>query len=148
MTTLRYVVLSCSLAGSVVGLSGCSEGKAPTYQVTGTVKLPDGTPLDGGRLLFRPEGDTVHAAKGDIRSDGSFELSTFGLADGAVEGVHKVMVLPPVPEGFMDEPKTTPGTTLAIDLSYQSLRTTPLQYTVEAGGENHFDIVVKPLKKR
>lgn len=147
MSTLRNIVLG-GLVASLAGAAGCSEGKAPTYQVTGTVKLPDGTPLDGGRILFRPEGETVHAAKGDIRSDGSFELSTFGLADGAVAGTHKVMVLPPVPEGFMDEPRATPGTTLAIDMSYQNLRTSPLEYTVEAGGENHYDIVVQPLKKR
>jgi hypothetical protein len=127
-------------------MSGCSKSKAPTYQVTGTVKLADGTPLEGGRLLFRPEAETVYAAKGEIHADGTFELSTFGIGDGAVAGTHRVMVLPPVPEGFMDEPHTTPGTKLAINRKYQSLRTTPLQFTVEPGGENHFDIVVEPLK--
>lgn len=130
----------------ILATGGCSSGKAPTFQVTGTVKLPDGTPLEGGRILFRPEGETVYAAKGEVRADGSFELSTFGLGDGAVAGKHAVMILPPVPEGFMDDPHETRGTKLAIDLGYQNLRTTPLKYTVEAGGENHFDIVVQPLK--
>jgi hypothetical protein len=136
------------LIALILGFMGCSSGKQPTYQVTGTVKLSDGTPLEGGRILFRPEGEMIVAAKGDIRADGSFELSTYGLGDGAVAGEHHVMVLPPVPEGFMDEPRTTPGTKLAIDRSYQSLRTTPLKYKVMPGGENHFDIVVQPLKVR
>jgi hypothetical protein len=127
---------------------GCSSGKAPTYAVTGTVKLPDGTPLAGGRILFRPEGETVYAAKGEIGADGSFELSTFGLSDGAVAGTHKVMVLPPTPEGAMDDIRKAAASALRIDLSYQSLRTSPLEYTVKPGGNNHFDIVVAPLKVR
>jgi hypothetical protein len=144
--SLALVALSCVLL--TANLAGCRSKKAETFQVTGTVKLTDGTPLEGGRLLFRPEGETVYAAKGDVRSDGTFELSTFGIGDGAVAGAHRVMVLPPVPEGFMDEPRTTPGTRLAIDLKYQSLRTSPLEFTVEPGGENHFDIAVEPLKRR
>ena len=133
----------------LTGLAGCSgRGQAPTYQVTGTVKLSDERPLAGGRILFRPESDRAFTARGEIRDDGSFDLSTFGLGDGAVAGKHRVMILPPVPEGFMDEPRSTPGTELAISLKYQSLRTSPLEFTVEPGGENHFDIVVEPLIKK
>lgn len=110
--------------------------------------MPDGTPLAGGRLLFRPEGETVYAGKGEIGADGAFELSTFGISDGAVAGTHKVMVLPPTPEGAMDDVRKAAANSLRIDLSYQSLRTTPLEFTVEAGGDNHFDIVVQPLKVR
>ena len=144
----RYVRSILSLAVLLAVAGGCSSGKAPTYAVTGTVKLPDGTPLTGGRLLFRPEGETVYAAKGEIGADGSFELSTFGLSDGAVAGTHKVMVLPPTPEGAMDDVRKAAASALRIDLRYQSLRTTPLEYTVTPGGTNHFDIVVEPLKVR
>jgi hypothetical protein len=112
------------------------------------VKLPDGTPLAGGRILFRPEGETVYAAKGEIGADGSFELSTFGMSDGAVAGTHKVMVLPPMPEGAMEDARKAAASAMRIDLSYQSLRTTPLEYTVTPGGDNHFDIVVETLKVR
>ncbi len=133
-------------------LAGCSgRGRAPTYEVTGTVKLPDGTPLAGGRIMFRPAGDSdvTFAARGEIREDGTFELSTFGLGDGAVAGKHKVMVLPPTPDELMDNPRANVGPRLFIDLSYQSLRTTPLEYRVaDDGTVNHFEIVVEPPKRK
>lgn len=138
----------CCLLVFLLSITACSSSKAPTYDVTGTVKLPDGTPLAGGRILFRPDGETVYAGRGEIREDGTFELSTFGASDGAVAGTHKVMVLPPTPEGAMDDVRKRTANALQIDLSYQSLRTTPLEYKVEPGGENHFDIVVEPLKTR
>ena len=138
----------CAWLVIVAGISGCSGGgPEPTYSVTGTVKLSDGTPLSGGRILARPNENSKYSARGEVNSDGTFILTTFEVGDGAIEGTHKVMISPSVTRESLDEiatrgkrPKPT------IDQSYQSLRTTPLSITVTSDGssENHFDLVVEP----
>jgi hypothetical protein len=137
----------CYIAAATCLLVGCSGGgPAPTFYVTGTVKLPNETPLDGGRILFRPEGGK-HSARGDIQADGTFELTTFKTGDGAVAGTHKVLITPELPEGFMDEPAARVGYRPPIDQRYQSVKSTPLEFTVTGEGSNHFDIVVEPPKR-
>ena len=143
---------------SVVGLlglaCGCSDsGPVPTVAVTGTVKLSDGTPLEGGRILFRPDKDAKYSARGAIGTGGVFELTTFERGDGAIAGSHRVMVSPPVDRDLMDEPVSErERTIIQIDRSYQHPRTTPLVVTVTSDGssDNHFDLIVEPptVKKR
>ena len=137
-------------AGLVLSaLWGCSGGgPEPTYRVTGTVKLTDGTPLADGRVLFRPTGEATHPAKAVIAADGSFQLGTFDTDDGAIAGKHKVMVTPAVSDDMMEDASLRKGQ-LQIDSSYQSLRTTPLEFTVaENNKDNHFDIEVQPPSRR
>jgi len=141
---------------SVVGLlgllCGCSDsGPVPTVAVTGTVKLSDGTPLKGGRILFRPDQESSYSARGVIGTGGEFELTTFERGDGAIAGSHHVMVSPPVSRELMDEPVSeSERTIIQIDRSYQHPRTTPLVVTVTSDGssDNHFDLVVEPPSKR
>jgi hypothetical protein len=140
----------CGAAG--LTLTGCSgSGPATTFQVSGTVKFPDGQPLTAGRILFRPDKDAKYSARGGILEDGTFELSTFNEGDGAIAGVHKVMITPEVDRAALDEPAATRKRAMpVIDIQYQSLRDTPLEVTVTADGssENHFDLVVEPPKIR
>ncbi len=75
------------LALLVLGI-GCQRGPqlAP---VRGTV-LYDGKPLQFGSVMFQPP--SGQPARGVIQQDGSFQLSTFRLGDGAVVGMNQVRV--------------------------------------------------------
>jgi hypothetical protein len=57
--------------------------------VTGKV-LYNGKPLEFGSIAFQPP--SGQPAQSEIQSDGTFELSTYRLHDGAVVGLHKVRV--------------------------------------------------------
>src|SRR6187401_3586274 len=71
-----------------VALVGCGSKTSPTAYVRGTVLL-DGQPLAKGAIVtLPPAGRGAHG----IISDGQFELGTFGDADGAVIGTHKVSI--------------------------------------------------------
>jgi hypothetical protein len=68
--------------------AGCQRGPkmAP---VAGKV-LYNGKPLEFGSIAFQPP--RGQPAQGDIRSDGTFTLSTYRPNDGAVVGPHKVRI--------------------------------------------------------
>ncbi len=87
------------------GCGGTSEQSSNLLKpvpVKGTVTYK-GKPLTGGTIRFEPE-DGGREASGNIEPDGSFSLSTFGSADGAVAGTHKVAVEPP-----SGQPKALPA---------------------------------------
>ena len=135
----------------VAGAIGCSGGgPVPTYSVTGTVKLSDGSPLSGGRVLTRADENSKYPARAEIDAEGAFVLTTFDLEDGAVAGTHKVMITPHIPRESLDAVATkTKKSQSAIDPSYQNLKSTPLTITVTSDGssDNHFDLVVEPPQK-
>jgi len=131
----------------VVGLVGCSHRGGATYPVTGTVKLSDGKPLAGGRILFQPTGEQTNSARGIIAQDGSFQLTTFEPNDGAVPGEHKVVITPAVPEEALDNPTAIARYRSLVDQRYQNVDSTPLKLTVQAdGSQNHFEIVLEPSR--
>jgi len=77
----------------LIPCTGCGS-KAETFTVT-TVPVKGrvtylGKPLTKGTVKFEP--DSGREAHGDIKSDGSFVLSTFKEGDGAVPGTHRVAV--------------------------------------------------------
>jgi hypothetical protein len=77
---------------------GCGDDRRPTYRAGGTVTQRNGQPLPGGWIEFQLDSSfTVPTAKAKIQPDGHFELGTYGTTDGAFEGNHQVMILPPVP---------------------------------------------------
>jgi hypothetical protein len=76
--------LGCLLA------TGCSDGMK-TAPVKGTLTYK-GKPVPNGTITFIPEGNGP-AATGEIRPDGTFELTTYKKGDGAVLGKHTVMIV-------------------------------------------------------
>ena len=121
---------------------GCNNQPAATYPAGGTVKLADGTPLDGGQILFRPsEGE--FSARASIGPDGTFQLKTFEAGDGAVAGSHQVMVTPGVTEENIENAVERAQKQL-FHPKYQSLQSSPLEFTVDPAGENQFEIVLDP----
>ncbi len=68
-----------------------------------------GKPLTQGEITFEPT-DGGREAHGKIQPDGSFELTTFQEGDGALVGVHRVLIA-----GIEPPPKTKGETHVRID---------------------------------
>ena len=123
-------------------VSGCGDSSA-TVPVTGTVKFESGEPLTGANVLFQPV-DGGQRARGTVRSDGSFELGTAASDDGAVLGVHRVVVTPAVPAEAIDDPQAIARHRATVDRRYQDIQSTPLEVTVkDDGSANDFEIVLE-----
>lgn len=85
---LTIIVAVLSIAG--LGLvAGCGSGRLPVAPAEGKV-LYNGTPLEFGSVVFQPAAGPP--ARGTIRSDGTFVLSTYGNGDGAIIGAHEVRI--------------------------------------------------------
>lgn len=151
-TRLCHYQAVCGASLLAVGLVGCFDsGPAPTFQVSGTVKFSDGQPLAGGQILLRPDNDSKYSARGEIDTEGAFQVSTFKKGDGAIAGTHRVMITPHVDRELLDQPASARRRTKPIlDARYQDLSRSPLEVTVVSDGssDNHFDIVVEPPSPR
>src|SRR5262245_52612495 len=93
-SAIRAAVLPLILV-SIVCATGCNRGPVPTYPVSGRVVFGDKAPLPGGNIEFSPvDGKVRTSARGMIAEDGTFTLTTFRDADGAIEGKHRVLIIP------------------------------------------------------
>lgn len=114
--------------------AGCGSGEVlpETAPVSGKATL-NGKPLTSGTVTFHPEGPG-NPGYAEIKEDGSFEVTTYELRDGAVLGRHTVTVEvfggdpegpPPLP-GSEEESSTVPG-------KYGNPETSPLRFEVKQG---------------
>jgi hypothetical protein len=72
-------------------LAGCAASdQLPTAKVTGKVTYK-GKPVPTGTIMFIPEGDKP-SATGELKSDGTYELTTYEEGDGAVLGKHSIEI--------------------------------------------------------
>lgn len=116
----------------LAAMAGCGtdENLPPTVPVTGKV-VYQGKPVKNAIVKFFPaenvEGNPAYARTVD---DGTYQLTTYEFADGAVPGEHTVTVR------LFNAPITLPA-------QYGSRETTPLHFTVESETENHFEIVLE-----
>jgi hypothetical protein len=74
-------------------LSGC-DSQPETFLVHGMVVYPDGKPLTEGTVEF----ETLNlkkpiTASGEINEDGTFQLGTYEVNDGAIAGKHRAAVI-------------------------------------------------------
>jgi hypothetical protein len=124
-------------------LSGCSDsGRVPTFPAGGIVRFADGQPLSGGSIICEsPQG---LSARGKIDATGKFQLGTYELDDGAVEGKHLVAISPKLSaERERDAAKRTAPAML--DDRYANAQTSGIEIDVKADGENQFQIeLVRP----
>lgn len=133
-------VTSLIVAALVMVVPGCGEDGVPTYPARGKVTFPDGTPLEGGRVEFEPVASEHRvSARAVIQPDGAFELGTFQPGDGALEGEHRAIVMPPLPIGDREGMKSLP---LMIDPRFQRFDTSGLKFTVTRDSDNEFNIQV------
>ena len=72
-------------------LAGCSgSDQFPTAKVSGKITYQN-KPVPNGTVMFVPEGDKP-SATGELKPDGTYELTTYEEGDGAVLGPHTVMI--------------------------------------------------------
>lgn len=85
-----YVPFACLLAiMTSVGCQQKKDNRQPVVSIEGKV-LYQGKPLQFGEVVFYP--DRGPPARGNIGSDGTFRLSTYGRNDGAMVGKHRVEI--------------------------------------------------------
>ena len=125
----------CCLSG------GCADPERETYEVRGMVRYSDGKLLRDGTVEFESMDRTkAITATGDIQPDGTFELGTFELADGAVPGRHRVVVIADQNDASRHErPWLLPK--VMLHPKYRDFDTSGLQYEVKPES-NHFVIDV------
>jgi hypothetical protein len=129
----RVLVLFGALA-----LAGCG-GKSP---VRGTVTLDDGTPVAKGMVVFeRTDAGQPVTARGEIKPDGRFELSTDKPGDGVPPGTYKVLISSLDLSDVPDEKKNLP-----YDIKYLKFETSGLTFEVKSGA-NEFPIKLDRSKK-
>ena len=128
-------------------MSGCDDSTVKTYQVSGIVKFEDGQPVPHGVVEFRA-GGSAPVARGKIGSDGRFTLGTFSDADGAVEGLHNIIV---VQHAIIDSAVNSPDQvrehashkTVLVDPKFASYDTSELRAEVKPDAENFLTLSVR-----
>ena len=124
----------------ILGMVGCGP---KLYPVRGTITLDDGTPLTKGLVIFeRVDGGPPLTARGNVKSDGKFELSTNNPNDGVPLGRYKMVINPLDTSDAPDEARV-----LAFDLKYVNLGSTDLAFEVKAES-NNFSVKLAPGKRR
>ena len=107
--------------------------------------FPDGTPLTtGGVVLFQAvAGDgRAAAARGAIRENGMFEMTTSSPGDGAVPGKHRVLVRAQrdqddyIKRGIIPRP--------VIDPRFESYQTSRLEVNVKKASNEVTLVVERP----
>ncbi len=140
MKTFTTGSIAVMCAAAMFVLSGCggeAGGQQETAPVQGSVTY-NGQPLTTGTVFFVPEGGGP-TAEGQVREDGTFELTTYEEGDGAVPGQHGVMIHAEreleevLPE---DEDPDNPPDPQLIPAKYSSVETSGLTATVTVDGEN------------
>lgn len=119
---------------------GCNT-KEPTYSVKGKVVYKDdGSPAGSGvAVVFESTKKPYTRASGEIQPDGSFILTTDRPDNGAMQGEHRISILPMAMNGSGDN--LTPQMSQKIDPKYFEFRTSGLTADIKPNDTN--DIVVK-----
>jgi hypothetical protein len=129
LTRAALVAVTLAIALSA---AGCGRRLA---HVHGTVTLADGTPLSRGLVTFEGvvDGEPV-MARGSVKPDGTYELSTYKPGDGIPPGKYRVLINPMDISEVPDERKNLP-----FDIKYLKYDTSGLEFEVKAGS-NEFPI--------
>lgn len=143
--TQRTGIASICLIAALLLTSGCTNKKFTTYPVSGVVKFEDGSVVKAGRIEFHNQEQKV-SARGTIGSDGTFVMGTETSSDGAVAGVHQVLIMQVIT-------RTQTGITAHdhgahVEDRYANFRTSGLTFTVEPDAENVAEFVVRKRKER
>ena len=139
---MRYrigLLISAALAATLA--AGCDSQKLP---VTGKVTVKGGGPLPGGMVVFAPvAGGTSGGARGYIREDGTFTLSTERPEDGSFAGKYRVLVVPPSKKGGEEVAAAPPP----IDPRYAEFDGSGLEVEVTPE-RHHFEFTLDPPARK
>ena len=132
-------------------LAGCQGNSVPTSEVTGIVTL-DGTPLELIHIEFWPVGDGQRSI-GKTDESGKFALELDDLSKkGAAIGNHKVMLRDtwPMKDNVLSRSgewiDNSKGKKSRISNKYYDVSTSPLEFEVKSGNDNHFEIKALPRR--
>jgi len=127
-----FLMLACVL--------GCGEGQLKTYPVQGKVLFADGSPVKLGTIECLSETHGIQAT-GTINRDGTFRLKTYRDEDGAVEGLHKCVIVQFIQADGI--PNAKPSTLGVINKRHASYATSGLSIRVEPDSSKNQDIVLQ-----
>jgi hypothetical protein len=134
----RRYLLAAPLLLLLLAATGCG---ARHYPVHGTVTLEDGTPVTAGTVAFEPkDSDSSFSARGELDSQGRFEIGTNRPGDGIPAGTYRVMVAPP-PQN-PDGPPVKPQ----FDTRFARFETSGLEFEVKSGASEYLIKVTRPGK--
>lgn len=146
---VRGTALGLGLVVAVAAVgNGCgSDPDMPKLGKVGGTVTYKGKNVDAGHVVFTPVqgkgGDTGQIGTGEIRSDGSYTLTTFTTGDGAILGEH-VVTVQVRPSGTDAYPMPKPDGSIDYKLPkniapsrYAKVETSPLRCTVPAGGTTY-----------
>jgi hypothetical protein len=132
----------CLMLATVVVLAGCSAGdQFPTEKVSGKITYKN-QPVTTGTVVFVPNGD-MPSATGEIKPDGTYELTTYEENDGAVIGTHQIMVTA-VEDMANKLPEERSGTPRSlVPQKYSNYSTSGLTAEVKEGEPNTVNLELK-----
>ncbi len=138
--TIINMIACLMIAGTLFSL-GCSPSGPKTYQVQGRVVTESGKPVEMGSVEFRSEGsDSRVIARGKIKADGSFSLSTFSVDDGAIAGRHDVIVQQMIiAEGFGKSHEHGPR----VPAAYSDYGSSGLTAEVKKSDDNFITLMIR-----
>lgn len=116
--------------------AGCGTARMETAPVEGRVTL-DGEPVPAGTVVFLA--DVGPSAKGMIRRDGTYQLGTYGTADGAVVGSHRVIVVADDPVALAAAKGPDDAVPSLVPLRYTAPSSSGLTHEVRPGRTNRAD---------
>jgi hypothetical protein len=141
MRLMRSLTAACLTAI----LAGCGDSDRQTvYPVRGTIRLEGKAMPGGGSIAFIPmEHQKGKTAGGEIRENGTYELSTYSNGDGSMAGYFRVVIIQAtatephasIPDGQPVPKEGLQGMTVAIEdqipAAYGDPSKSPLRATVE-----------------
>lgn len=148
---IHLPALAVLLLGGLTGCSGLDEWAAnrpPVYEPSGVVTMK-GAPVEGATVIYHSQ-DHELSAQGLTDKDGRFTLTTLDQDDGAVAGMHKVVITKRVYKEVKtkyDSPEEASVASIPTDvlsLKLASPATTPLEATVSSSGGNEASFEVTP----
>lgn len=150
---MRGVLRVLTSAVLTVSVAGCGGGAFEVVPAGGSVQF-NGAPVSVGSITMVPVAaagaEPGKPAKAELRSDGTFELSTYGQFDGAIPGRHRVIYEGPEGEEA-EEAEEGESETETADPNARKARNTAKLRTalqvkagteveVKSGSENRFVI--------
>lgn len=124
------LTLTVFVATLAFGLASCSktDAQSPTFPVSGQILLPDGKPAEHALVIFHPVGQAAGPKpRGKVLANGTYQLTTYGVDDGAPAGDYQVTVELWLP-GRPDE-----GPTNRLNSKYAKPESSGLTATVGTG---------------
>lgn len=117
-----------------VGAAGCGDSAVDkgvkVYPVSGTVTLPDGKPLESGRIIFVSK-DGKNAV-GTLGTNGAYTLTSGVSGDGAPPGEYKVKLEPDETKLKATNKFAKPGANLPFPGKYSDEESSQLTATIKA----------------